>query len=82
MLLVPPSSLPRGKCIVRLAAACCGSVEKPQSSFVRHSVPEKPGTVVRQSPAPPASISVTLTPGSSLSRAASTQPADPAPTTM
>ena len=78
---MPPSTFPRGKCIERSAAKRCGAVANLQSSRVRQSVPDSPGTWVRQSLATPASTRVTVTPGSSLSRAAMTQPADPPPTT-
>src|SRR5262245_54145218 len=79
----PPSPLPLGTWI-RLPPRCSsGSVTKSQSWSVLKSCVNAAGMEVsRRNRAAPASSSKVRHVGSALSRLASTQPAEPAPTTM
>src|SRR4029078_9843825 len=77
----PPTTFPRGKTIRRPSSSPCGTVSYPQSSGERKSFENAAGTRTWSfRPRGPASRSSTLVSGSSESRDASTQPADPAPT--
>jgi hypothetical protein len=81
--LDPPQPRPRGQNILRLSQLACGSVQKPQfcGFFVGMSLPAPAGIrTSRLESFGPASSSATFAAPSSLRRAASTQPALPAPT--
>ena len=84
MELEPPSTLPLGIGIFLLAVFSSGSVSKHQFTAGRSIIFQKPtGTWMSGLESrPPASSSSTLLPASALRRLASTQPAEPAPTTM
>ena len=80
--LEPPSTLPRGQYILRLPAPGSGSVSKHQFTRLSAKVLPKPSGMwihILLS-LPPASSRMTVVFGSSVRRAAMTQPADPAPT--
>src|SRR3954452_7495207 len=79
----PPSTLPRGQKIFLPPAPLSGSVSKHQLIDGSAKVLPKPRGmwIQRLVSWPPASSSTTRTLGSSVSRAASAQPAEPAPTT-
>jgi hypothetical protein len=81
----PPSTLPRGAGMLRPSANGSGSVMKPHDrsgslNASRHASGIGMRVYLRSSS--PASSNRTLILGSSLRRAASTQPAEPPPTTM
>ena len=84
MELDPPRTLPRGMGIVRPWVFGSGTVSKHQLTLGRSIIFQNPtgmwinGLQSR----PPASSSNTELAASRLSRLATTQPADPAPTTM
>src|SRR5688572_19593552 len=82
--LEPPIALPRGNAMRRFCKPGSGSVAYPQSSFDPTSVTQRPGVVTAGSllVGPPASSSNTRTDLSALRRLATTQPEEPAPTTM
>jgi hypothetical protein len=78
----PPTTLPRAHSIGREPSSGSGS-EKYIQSFMRcrNNRGQPSGMWIQGLRSqPPASSSSTLTEGSSVSRSASTQPADPAPT--
>ena len=80
----PPSTFPRGQSMRRPSRWGSGSDSNPQlkaGMFI--GIDSAVGMRIRRFMSePPASSSATLTAGSSDRRAASTQPAEPAPTTM
>src|ERR1700680_4538290 len=82
--LEPPSTLPRGQNTLRPLAPASGSVSKHQLTDGAAKVLPKPSGIgiQRLVSSPPASSKITRVPGSSESRAATVQPAEPAPTTM
>lgn len=82
--LEPPSALPRGVCRERPLRFFCGAEKKFQLYFLLlYSVMVPAGVWMRRLLSwLPASIRQTLTAGSALSRFASTQPEEPAPTMM
>ena len=83
MLLEPPSSLPRGTGISRLAVFGSGSDMKHQlAAGLSIRSPKLIGKRDQGWLALPASSSSTLQFGFSVSRLASAAPADPAPTTI
>jgi hypothetical protein len=80
----PPMTRPRGNGMRRWSSAACGSVMNRQlSERCAMAAPTSAGTWMKGwRSQPPASMRHTRIAGSSESRAASTQPAVPAPTTM
>src|SRR5215208_2208621 len=81
-LLVPPRTRPRGMRWVRPSVPDCGVETYCQSTSVPHSEKYWRGTrIASRSSAPPASRRRTEADGSTESRLASAQPAEPAPTT-
>jgi hypothetical protein len=81
MLLLPPRTFPRGYGWTMWFVPACGVVTYPQSAVLPIRVGQAGGTDIVSGPsAAPASTRSTRTCGSSESRAASTQPALPAPT--
>ena len=80
----PPSVLPRGQGMRRPAMPSSASISKFQLNFSWFSSLVKPAgmSIHIDLSRGPASSSSTLTLGSSLSRLASTQPAEPPPTMM
>ncbi len=80
----PPITLPRAHSMLRPSSVGSGSVKYIQSWRRSAKIlPQPSGILIHGSVSqPPASSRSTLTSGSSVSRAASTQPADPAPTMM
>ena len=83
MELEPPSTLPRGMGILRLAVPSSGVVSKHQFTLGRSIIFQKPtGTWMSGLQSrPPASNSSTVWRPLAVRRLASTQPAEPAPTT-
>ncbi len=82
--LEPPRTLPRGIGIGRLPLLASGSESNSQLTAGMSIVLVKPAGIWIQMllSLPPASSSRTVVFGSSVSRLASTQPAEPAPTMM
>jgi hypothetical protein len=80
---LPPSVRPLGQGMTRSAACRCRRVTLSQVSGPLHNVGAAAGMAISgTSSGGPASSTRTLVEGSSLSRAATTLPALPAPTTM
>jgi hypothetical protein len=83
MALDPPSTLPRGQECTAPSLAACGTVRYAQSTEVPQRRSHSAGWDISAGPrAAPASSSKTRQSGSCDSRAASTHPAVPPPTTM
>ena len=81
MLLVPPSTRPRGIASTRPSSCGWGTERYCQSTSLPQSLKYSTGVWMKGwSSAPPASIRATVTSGTSESLRASAQPDEPAPT--